>query len=493
MVIALLVRSGSESAFAQSAVNGDSATNDASGNEPLGEVLVTARRRVESALAIPGAITAISARDLDAANVQSIDDLAAITPGLVRDSTTTGAARADRSFQSLIIRGMTPASGNNVTSVFVNGVPVADGNVDGVFDFDHIEILKGPQSAYFGRQTFAGAINVVTKDPGNDFRGYASALAGSDNYYNVKTAFEGPIVPDVASFRLSARYYSRDGTWDDEAVQGQKLGGQGTKSGSLQLNFKPLGNLSIKLYGVYWQDNDGPGPTGVILPSQSNCLFQGGPYFCGTLPGLLPGQPSINTAYNAGTAAQLSATGNVLPPDFLDHWGLERHAYHVASNVDYVIPSVGITLSSLTGRTDDAFGTFFPLNGIASTIPNIFGIGPYAQPYTNWPFVVQARNTDFSQEFRMASDQSWRLRWLIGTSYLWTTQRTGGSSDYYFGGLTPPTLQPPGRDDHLRRVLWSCVRPAARVDPGSRWPVSVGSPGHTSRLEQLDRQRGRIP
>jgi iron complex outermembrane recepter protein len=445
IVISSLLRFGSESAFAQPAINGDAATEKASGNETLGEVIVTARRREESALTIPGAITAISGQDLDAENAQSIDDLTAITPGLVRDSTTTGAARADRSFQSLIIRGMTPASGNNVTSVFVNGVPVADGNVDGVFDFDHIEVLKGPQSAYFGRETFAGAINFVTKDPGNDFRGYASALAASDNYYDVKTAFEGPIVPDVISFRLSARYYSREGTWDNGAEPGQQLGGQGTKSGSLQLNIKPLGNLSIKLYGVYWQDNDGPGPTGVILPSQSNCQFQGGPYFCGTLPGLLPGQPSINTAYNAGTAAQLAATGNVLRPNFLDHWGLERHAYHSSSSIDYKIPSLGLTLSSLTGRTDDAFGTFFPLNGIASTIPNVFGTGPYAQPYTNWPFIVQSRNSDLSQEFRVASDQTQRLRWLMGTSYLWTSQRTGGASNYYFGGLTPPTLQPPGQ------------------------------------------------
>jgi iron complex outermembrane receptor protein len=437
MLTAPLLLFMSDCAVAQSADNQ---------GEPLDSVIVTARKRPENALSIPGAVTVISTRQLDAENIQSIDDVTAVTPGLVRNSTTVGAARADRSFQALIIRGMTPASGNNVTSVFLNGVPITDGNVDGVFDLERVEVLKGPQSAYFGRETFAGAINFVTREPGNDLHGSASVLAASGNYYEAKGALEGAVVPEVVTFRLSGRYYSRDGSWDNGAESGQTLGDQGTRSGSLQLNIAPQQDLSIKLYGVYWQDNDGPGPTGVILPSQSNCRFSGGPYFCGNVPGLLPGQPSINTAYNAGTTAQLGASGALLPPNFLDHWGLRRAAYHLSSNITYDVAALGVSLSSLTGATNDAFGTFFPLNGISSPIKNIYDKGPYAQPYTNWPFIVQARNTDFSQEFRLASAQSARFRWLLGASYLRAAQRIGSSSNYSFGGgLAAPKHQPPGQ------------------------------------------------
>jgi iron complex outermembrane receptor protein len=422
-------------------------------SESLGEVVVTARKREESSLKIPVAVTALSSQELQAENVQSIDEIAAVTPGLVRDSTGTGAARADRSAQQLIIRGMTPASGNNVTSVFVNGIPVSDGDVDGIFDFDNVEVLKGPQSAYFGRSTFAGAINIVTKDPGNEWHGYASALGASGDYYDVKGAFEGPIVPDVITFRATARYYTRNGSWDNEAEPGQKLGDQETKSGSLQINIKPIQDLTIKLFGVYWEDNDGLGPTGLVQPSQGNCHFpsgvsangqpfSGGEYYCGTLPNLLPGQPSARTTYTSEDAAMLGATGDLLAPNYLSRWGLKRDAYHLSSNIDYTIPSLGITLSSLTGGTNDAWGTFFPLNGIASQVPNVFDPAN-GEAYTDWPFIIEQRNEDFSQEFRVASDKDQRFRYTIGTSYLFTRAQTASQSNLFLGGVTPPSIFQP--------------------------------------------------
>ncbi len=428
------------------------AADESADNEPLGEVVVTARKREESSLKVPLAITALSSQELQAENIQSIDEIAAVTPGLVRDSTTTGAARADRSSQQLIIRGMTPASGNNVTSVFVNGIPVSDGDVDGIFDFDNVEVLKGPQSAYFGRSTFAGAVNIVTKDPGNEWHGYASALGASGDYFDVKGAFEGPIVPDVITFRATARYYTRQGSWDNGAEPGEKLGDQETKSGSLQINIKPIENLTVKLFGVYWQDNDGLGPTGLVQPSQGNCHFpsgvgsngqpfSGGEYYCGTLPNLLPGQPSARTTYTSQDYSMLGASGDLLAPNFLSRWGLKRDAYHLSSNIDYTIPSLGITISSLTGGTNDAWGTFFPLNGIASSVPNVFSHN--GEAYTDWPFIIENRNEDFSQEFRVASDKDQRFRYTVGLSYLFTRAQIASQSNLFLGGVTPPTLFQP--------------------------------------------------
>jgi iron complex outermembrane receptor protein len=414
-------------------------TDNAEAPDLLGEVIVTARKREESALKVPVAITAFSAQALDAQNVVGIDDFTAITPGLSRDSTTTASARSDRSFEAIIIRGIVPigtsGSGNPTTSVFVNGVPVTSGDVDGVFDFERVEVLKGPQSAYFGRETFGGAINLVTKDPGNEFHGYTSALAASGNDYDVKGAFEGPVIPDVLTFRTSVRWYKRDGSWNNEAEPGQKLGDQGTKSASLQVNFKPNENLSAKLYGVFWEDNDGPGATGVILPSQSNCNYGTHAYFCGKLPGLPAGEPSANTTLNPGVTRLIDNYPPLFGPSLeIDHYGLKRTADHVSLTVDDFVPSLGITLSSLTGDSEDVWSTIFPLNGIASPYPNLYSTGPYAQTNTNWPFGEEQRTRDFSQEFRVTSGQDSRFRWLVGASYLRTQIEFANSQDYYFGG-----------------------------------------------------------
>jgi iron complex outermembrane receptor protein len=333
----------------------------------------------------------------------------------------------------------TSGSGIPTTSVFINGVPVTDGNIDGVFDFERVEVLKGPQSAYFGRETFAGAINIVTEDPGNDYHGYAEALGANGNYYDVKGASEGAIVPDVVTFRASARWYKRDRSWNNEAEPAQTLGNQETKSGSLQVNIKPFENLTIKLYGVVAEDNDGPGATGVILPSQSNCSYGTNKYFCGTLPGLPGGEPSPITTINPGVANLLNNYSPILTPSSeIDHYGLQRNSDHLSASIDYVIPSGGITLSSLTGSTDDYWSVLFPLNGIASRsvnpMTNGFFSGPDALANTNWPFGEQQRNSDFSQEFRVTSDQNQRFRWLVGATYLRTRLEYANSQLYYFGG-----------------------------------------------------------
>jgi iron complex outermembrane receptor protein len=77
------------------------ADTSADAGDALGEVIVTARRREETNLKVPIAITALTDQMLRAENVLSIDDIAEVTPGLTRDSTTTGSACSDRSFESL--------------------------------------------------------------------------------------------------------------------------------------------------------------------------------------------------------------------------------------------------------------------------------------------------------------------------------------------------------------------------------------------------------
>ena len=94
-----------------------------------------------------------------------------------------------------------------------------------------MEVLKGPQSAYFGRETFAGAISLVTKDPTNKPRATIDTLVASPNNYDERLTAEGAIIPDILTIRGSYRFYSRQGSWDNQAVAdktSQHLGDQST-------------------------------------------------------------------------------------------------------------------------------------------------------------------------------------------------------------------------------------------------------------------------
>ena len=346
VAFAPLVLGGTQAAHAQATAP---AAQQGPAQSGLGDIVVTARKRKESALDVPIAISALSGEDIQSLNVQTVEDLTAVTPGMNLNNSITGSGRSDRSQTALIIRGMAPSRGNRTSSTFINGIQVSDGTVTGVFDFERVEVLKGPQSAYFGRQTFAGAINMVTAQPTDYFTGYVSALGGSRDYLDLRGAVGGPIVPGVLSFRASGRYFTRDGSWTNNAMPGEMLGDQSTRSGSLQLDFTPTDNLSVKLFGMIAHDDDGAGATGVLLPEQANCAIGGNPFFCGQLPDLLPGQPSANTEITPGLQEMFANYSPIMSQDEnIDHYGMVRDSNHFSATVEYVTDS-GISLTSMTG------------------------------------------------------------------------------------------------------------------------------------------------
>ncbi|MEX7220541.1 TonB-dependent receptor, partial [Pseudomonas aeruginosa] len=75
-----------------------------------------------------------------------------------------------------------------------------------------IEVLRGPQGTLFGNNTLGGAINVITRQPGNEWEGrFDAAVAGTDNYASVSGSVSGPIVRDLLQFRIGASYHEQDG------------------------------------------------------------------------------------------------------------------------------------------------------------------------------------------------------------------------------------------------------------------------------------------
>ena len=178
----------------------------------LEEITVTARRTNESLLDVPVAVAVMTAEAMSTRNVTDLYGIAEYTPGLKLNGTLN--SRNDRSQQSMIIRGMTPTFGGNV-SIFIDGAPIiGDGFAEGIEDLARVEVIKGPQSATFGRSVFAGAVNLVTKDPSaTDYHAAISAEVMTRSGHDIHGGVEGPIIPDKLAFRVSGRNFRTDGSW----------------------------------------------------------------------------------------------------------------------------------------------------------------------------------------------------------------------------------------------------------------------------------------
>jgi iron complex outermembrane receptor protein len=388
----------------------------------LDTVIVTARKQSEDVLKVPVAITAFTGADLVARDIKTPSDLSNFTPSLTDNVSTSGGARVDRSTETFVIRGLTPSNKYNpTTSIFLNGVPVGAADfLQNLDDIDHVEVLKGPQSAYFGRETFAGAINAVAKPAGNTLTGDFIGELGTRDTYNFSGSVTIPIIPDVLSVRAGLYYDAHDGSYKNPDVPGQTLGDQETRSAHIAVTFRPIQNLTIKAFGMAFRDADGPEATGLLLANgpaafnQSNCTVANTAFFCGTLPGLKSGvSPAENTVVTAGEAAFFNNPGGLIPADQVIHkFGLRRDAYHGDINVQYDIPNWGLTLTYLGGFNHDNYSSVSDLSNIDGT-----ATGQYPG-YTGFPFLVEYKNHDYSDEFRIATDQTKRLRATIGASYL---------------------------------------------------------------------------
>ncbi len=442
-VVLLVINGGVANAQTSAPPATTAAADDGNGLET---VVVTARKRDEKLLDVPVAITAFTAQSLQQQGIYSLTDLATFTPGFTVDNTVSGSGRSDRSFPEFVIRGMVPSlTTNPTTTIFVDGTPLISGQVDGLDDLERVEVLKGPQSAYFGRETFAGAIDLVTRDPSETPTVSLNGLIGNSNDFDDRVTLEGPILGDDVTARVSYRYYSMGGSYKNEAAADQgyaHLGDQSTQDVNVDVVAHPDENLTIKLHGMYWHDDDGPSAQYLVFPSQSDCLSG---WFCGQVPGPLPGQPSLNTVVTAPVKAFIAYAGktNGLPFNSLtNHYGLVRDAYHGSAGIDYYVPSWGVTFSSLTGFDSQKFSELQDLATTdESSTPNFASfLGyPYANTYNDWPFIVDDAYRNISEEVRVTSDADQPFRWLVGANYQWSRVDEGLASGNfnYTSGNSP--------------------------------------------------------
>ena len=242
-------------AFAPNSIAQSSDTTSANQDE----VIVTARKRAESLLEVPVAITAFNAAELEAAAIVNLGDILDATPGAVyneRDgnrSSGVGGFRGVKTFASI-----DPTQQR--TSTFIDGQPMIGPQATiQLVDVENVEVYRGPQSAVFGRSVFAGAINYTTRKPDlNEVRAGVNAEAGEDGVLGINGYYTMPIVEDKLSFLVSGAYDAYNGPGSPRSTDGFRLGERETRYVSGSLLWEPTDNLSLRARYSHTELDDGP-------------------------------------------------------------------------------------------------------------------------------------------------------------------------------------------------------------------------------------------
>ena len=177
----------------------------------LEEVIVTARKREESLQNIPVAITAISAKQLDRYALRSIEEISASTPQLsvTRGSSGSGATISLRGIGSTF----TSIGVEQSVAVIVDGVYYGQGRIinEGFFDMKQVEILKGPQALFFGKNATSGVLSFASAGPGDHFEALGRVgYEFTSRTPSVEAVVSGP-VSDTVGLRLAVRGARMDG------------------------------------------------------------------------------------------------------------------------------------------------------------------------------------------------------------------------------------------------------------------------------------------
>jgi outer membrane receptor protein involved in Fe transport len=397
------------------------------------EIVVTARRTTETLIEAPVAVTAVTEAQIENLGIQSIDDIARHTAGF-SFSNAFG-----RTTERPVIRG----AANILAGVQFGVEAGAAYFVDGVYysgslqaldirNLDRVEVVKGPQSALYGRNTYSGAINFITKRPSQDgFEGSLELIAAEDGEYQFYGRMSNSLENGALGYSLSGRYYNYDGdsAWTNAADNGSQMGGEESLNlnATIDVNFSESTTAIFRL--GYTEDDDGPRPFRLIGAEQNNCFpgYRSGAfynpnpfpfptpfgglypetvttdnnfqYFCGNLSqfeDLDPAQDLDGTPFVGVEREMLFGTA-LIEHDFSNNWGLSL--------------SAGIRTEELiTGSDSD------------HQVGSVFGIG--ISPFFSIPTADAFLNTtgqndieDVSLEARLSSDPTQRVRGSIGAYY----------------------------------------------------------------------------
>ena len=331
----------------------------------LEEIVVTARKRQESLRDVPIAVTAFSEDVIQAARIEQFADFVALTPGV------TLREQFSPSFTNLTVRGIaTQQNGELPIALAVDGVtlPFTSFLNQDLLDVEQIEILKGPQGGLYGRNAIAGAINITTRRPDNEFDGKLRASYGNGDYKQITGTISGPIVEDNLYGKLGFSYKDSDGLINNQISNNE-------------LDFIE----EITVFG--------------------RVLYEVTPELTADFRGKYTSADVGASYFSELSAEQLDSFSDSTDPIISDPAVDDRELYEFTAKLDY----------------EGQYGTFTSITGYFNVEDLIYGDADFGIPawgaesgiFQDFRTVVEG----WSQEARFTSTTDQDLRWIIGAFY----------------------------------------------------------------------------
>lgn len=350
--------------------------------EVLEEVMVSARREAESMMDVPVAISAISGDSLVSAGVNAVGQIAQSVPNIYYSQNAISPGFAIRGLYTATTNySVDTAVGISLDEVFLGSTRWLNA---GQFDVERIEVLKGPQGTYFGKNTTAGLINIISKDPSREFEGYAR---GSYEFEQRERLIEGAVsgpLADNLSARIALRRLWSDGYLHNEQ-RNDREPGRGSTLGRLSVSWQPTDGLDI-LYKVQREDTKDQGTNQEV----SVCS-----------PGMRAAAASFSVNEDCKYNGKTSNGGSISGTPFtfgrnINDMSSWLHSLKIEAALgDY-------TLTSVTGfvdlKTDQYLDT-----------------GMWGLDYFN--IVKLDKNKQFSQELRLNTPDFGPVRFVLGAYY----------------------------------------------------------------------------
>ncbi len=391
-----------------------------------GDVIVTARRRDETSIAVPVAITAISGDQLTQRGIASVDALARAVPTLITSEATSSPQGG-----IVAIRGLSGVDanpfGDQAVSFNIDGVAVARSSVRrlGQMDVAQIEVLKGPQALFFGKNSPAGIISIRSADPTRNFQ---ASLSGGYEFEADEVRTEGFIsgpISDTLGFRIAGFYDRIEGyvdniapatgtgvfaPFDRRAPNGDEFAVRGT------LKWEPSDQFNARLK-ISYNKAEGSGSTDLL---QFLSCPLGVPQ-ASAAPENCRADDKVTTSDNIGPNFAIADPRFGGSETFLNSdqtlGGLEMN-YDITDQ---------LTLSSITGyyKANNSYvGNFTATFANIGTIPRVF-----------LPAYARLDIREITQELRLTSNFEGPVNFMFGGLYQDTTANV--EAVVYFNAAAP--------------------------------------------------------
>jgi len=432
----------------------------------LEEIVVTARLREQSLQSVPLSIAAFGEQDLQDRGIASLEELAAYLPGV--DFASSGAINSRR----IIIRGLSQQTrvGDEVNvATFVDGVftPGFSGTTV-LFDaVERVEVIRGPQSALYGRNSFAGTVNYVLRKPADELGFGVRGTLGNYDRQALSAYVTGPVLGDLLTARVDVAHNESGGTNTNE-VTGNALGSTKTDFFRLALRSRVADWVEVNAALSYQEDEFNPAAQTIIgdfdarrvgVPFGSVSPFE--------LGYILDQTGAFGPQLGRRVLGRITDTSEQYFQDELA--GGTRESLRASVQIDFDLGPV--TLTSLTGYQDRETlyisdldttpdGTFFWLL-VGQQSPIGFyqtGSGPWED------------RQEISQDLRISSNGEGPVSWLAGLYYShedFRDRRVRFSSPALIpasGNITSPQPPPQVSEDNFLDNTFASVYAAVDID-----------------------------